>query len=104
MLGCTDLKAWMALCWKTVWKVDPLPLSVPESFVPEEVPEEPLEEGFDDEPQAASKTAAAITGTPIATIRRVGRRRTGGTPLGACAAPSIDRLPSERCLTVSSLV
>src|SRR5579863_4103128 len=25
----TDLKAAMADCWKTVWKVDPLPLSVP---------------------------------------------------------------------------
>jgi len=29
MPGSTDLKAWMAACWKTVWKVDPLALSVP---------------------------------------------------------------------------
>src|SRR5580704_8600855 len=29
MPGSTDLKAAMADSWKTVWKVDPLPLSVP---------------------------------------------------------------------------
>ena len=29
MLGSTDLKLEMACCWKTVWSVDPLPLSVP---------------------------------------------------------------------------
>src|SRR5215470_14499334 len=26
----TDLKPWMAACWKLVWNVDPLPFSVPE--------------------------------------------------------------------------
>src|SRR5580693_9717887 len=29
MPASTDLKAAMADCWKTVWNVDPLPLSVP---------------------------------------------------------------------------
>src|ERR1700735_1593947 len=29
MPGSTDLKAAMADCWKTVWNVEPLPLSVP---------------------------------------------------------------------------
>jgi hypothetical protein len=41
MLGCTDLKAAMALCWYTVWKVDPLPLTVPESLVAGAVVGEP---------------------------------------------------------------
>jgi hypothetical protein len=31
-LGWTDLKLWMAVCWKVSWNVDPLPLSVPESL------------------------------------------------------------------------
>jgi hypothetical protein len=30
MPGSTDLKAEMADSWKTVWKVDPLPFSVPD--------------------------------------------------------------------------
>src|SRR3974390_168267 len=29
MLGWTDLKFWIAVCWKTSWNDDPLPLSVP---------------------------------------------------------------------------
>jgi hypothetical protein len=32
MLGWTDLKLWIAVCWYTVWNVDPLPLSVPLSW------------------------------------------------------------------------
>src|SRR5947209_7459295 len=32
MLGWTDLKLAMAVCWKVSWNVDPLPLSVPESL------------------------------------------------------------------------
>lgn len=34
MLGWTALKDWMAASWKGVWKVDPLPLSEPESLAP----------------------------------------------------------------------
>jgi hypothetical protein len=57
----TDLKLAMASCWKVVWKVDPLPLSVPESAAL-------LDEGLlppdgelllDEELQAAIDKAAA---------------------------------------------
>jgi hypothetical protein len=93
MFGCTDLKAAIALCWKTVWKVEPLPLTVPESLVLEEVVGEPGEAAVvgepgeavvleDDDllllPQAASKRAPVRSGSPTARIRRVRRRCAGG--------------------------
>jgi hypothetical protein len=81
MFGCTDLKAWMALCWKTVWKLDPLPLTVPESLVLAAVVGEPgaavpgaaVVEELDlwELPQAVTKRASAqIAGRVVRTSRR----------------------------------
>jgi hypothetical protein len=109
MFGCTDLKAAIALCWYTVWKVEPLPLRVPESLVLDAEVGEPGAAVVLDEdewellPQAASKRAAARSGDPTARIRCVRRRGIGGAPLRASAVRWIDRYPSERCFTVSSL-
>jgi hypothetical protein len=96
MFGCTDLKAAMALCWKTVWKLDPLPLTVPESLVAgAELGEvgDPGEAVVVDEVddlelllQAASKRPAIRSGSPIARIRWGRRRGIGGAPLRACTA------------------
>ncbi len=54
----------MALCWKTVWKVDPLPLSVPESLVVAAVVGDP----------AAAVPGAAV----VAGARRLGAAAAGG--------------------------
>jgi hypothetical protein len=63
MLGWTDLKLWMAVCWKVSWKVDPLALSVPLRLLDEEPPPEELL----DELQAASDKAIAVRAAPAIT-------------------------------------
>src|SRR5271157_2879674 len=65
MLGCTDLKDEMAVSWKVVWNVDPLPLSVPESLAP-------LLAGVDeelDEEHAARPRAVATAAAPTIATR-----------------------------------
>jgi hypothetical protein len=69
MLGWTDLKLWMAVCWKVSWNVEPLPLSVPES--PELLLLEPPEP---DDEQAATNTAVVARASP-AVVNRWMRRR-----------------------------
>jgi hypothetical protein len=113
MFGCTDLKAAMALCWKTVWKVDPLPLTVPESLVlgadvgaAGEAVVVAVVVAEDDLlllPHAANKRPAARIGSPTARIRGGRRRGVGGAPGCTGAGRWIDKYPSERFLTVSSL-
>jgi hypothetical protein len=82
----TDLKAAMADCWKTVWKVDPLPLSVPLRLasllaaagalvVPVDVLL--LDDGLDEEHAAR---ATAQTASPAVVTRRLRRRCISGTP------------------------
>ena len=63
----TDLKLWMAVCWKVSWNVDPLPLSVPE------LPE-PLPEPLPDDEQAATNKAIEARASP-AVVNRCLRRR-----------------------------
>src|ERR1700761_4586208 len=74
-LGSVDLMAWMAACWKVVWKVDPLAFSVPETAAGALLladaladallldPPEPLP---DDEQAATSATAARLTPPAVA--------------------------------------
>jgi hypothetical protein len=82
----TDLKAAMADCWKTVWKVDPLPLSVPlrlallaaagALLVPADVLLL-LDDELDEEHAAR---ATAQTANPAVVTRRLRRRCISGTP------------------------
>src|SRR5271165_3904636 len=78
MLGCTDLKDEMAVSWKVVWNVDPLPLSVPESLAPllaDALPVAellPLLAGVDeelDEEHAARPRAVATAAAPTIATR-----------------------------------
>jgi hypothetical protein len=83
----TDLKAAMADCWKTVWKVDPLPLSVPLRLallladavelllVPADVLL--LDDELDEEHAAR---ATAQTASPAVVTCRLRRRCISGTP------------------------
>jgi hypothetical protein len=79
----TDLKAAIAASWNVSWKVDPLPLSVPERF--ELLPDvDPLplgaEEVVDEELQAAASRAVAARATPTVVARLVRRSRMLYTP------------------------
>ena len=61
----------MAACWKTVWNVDPLPLSVPlrAALLDEDgllLDEDPL---LPEDPQAATKETAAAVASPTVVAR-----------------------------------
>jgi len=82
----TDLKAAMADCWKTVWKVDPLPLRVPlrlalllaaagALLLPADVLL--LDDELDEEHAAR---ATAQTASPAVVTCRLRRRCISGTP------------------------
>ena len=71
----TDLKAWMAACWKVSWNVDPLALSVPdraalldEDELPDEDPPPP------EDPHAATIEAIATAARPVVVTRWMRRR------------------------------
>ena len=71
----TDLKAWMAACWKVNWNVDPLALRVPEraALLDEdellaEDPPPPEDE------QAATNEAIATVAIPTVAARWIRRR------------------------------
>ena len=72
----TDLKAWMAACWKVSWNVDPLAFRVPDRA--ELLPEEPLELEEDPLPpedeQAATNEAIATVAIPTVAARWMRRR------------------------------
>jgi hypothetical protein len=75
MFGWTDLKDEIAVSWKVSWNVDPLPLSVPESFEllpPDEEPP-PDEVVLDEELHAAASRAVAARATPTVVARLVRR-------------------------------
>src|ERR1700733_12963337 len=85
MPASTDLKAAMADCWKTVWNVDPLPLSVPlrlalllaagALLVPADVLL--LDDELDEEHAAR---ATAQTASPAVVTCRLRRRCISSTP------------------------
>ena len=85
MPGSTDLKAAMADCWKTVWNVDPLPLSVPlrlALLLADAVELLPahvllLDDELDEEHAAR---ATAQTASPAVVTCRLRRRCISGTP------------------------
>jgi hypothetical protein len=94
MPGWTDLNAEMAACWKVVWNVEPLALSVPlsaallldeddELVVGDELPVEEDEEL--DEEQAARVSAVATTATPAVAARCLRRRCISGFSLWVLA-------------------
>jgi hypothetical protein len=64
----TDLKAWMAACWKVSWNVDPLAFRVPERAAllldADEPPEDPLPP---EDPQAATNEAIAAASPTVVT-------------------------------------
>src|ERR1700760_3505143 len=68
MLGWTDLKFWIACCWKVSWNVEPLPLSVPDR---PELPPDPL---LPLDEQAAVNEVMATRATPAAAKRWTRRR------------------------------
>src|SRR6202040_2908072 len=82
----TDLKAEMADCWKTVWNVEPLPLSVPLTLellaaagallLP--VDALLLDDELEEEEHAARATAQ--TASPAVVTCRLRRRCISGTP------------------------
>src|SRR5580658_6549679 len=85
MPASTDLKAAMADCWKTVWNVDPLPLSVPLRLgllladAVELLPVDALllDDELDEEHAAR---ATAQTASPAVVTCRLRRRCISGTP------------------------
>ena len=86
MLGWTDLKDWMDASWKGVWKVDPLPLSEPESLavLPPLLDEELLPDAgvLDElELQAARAKAIATRETPAVVTPLTRTRCIFDTPL-----------------------
>jgi hypothetical protein len=85
----TVLKLAMAVCWKTVWNVDPLPLSVPlraaldEDEPPAGVEPPPPLAGVDeelDEEHAARARAVATAATPTVATRCLRPSGISGTP------------------------
>src|SRR5580704_17154274 len=83
----TDLKAAMADCWKTVWKVDPLPLSVPlrlalllEAAGALLVPADVLLLLDDELDEEHAARATAQTASPAVVTCRLRRRCISGTP------------------------
>src|SRR5580700_7936911 len=78
MPASTDLNAAMADCWKTVWKVDPLPLSVPLRLLADAVE---LLLVLDDElEEEHAARATAQTASPAVVTCRLRRRCISGTP------------------------
>ncbi|HJY69811.1 MAG TPA: hypothetical protein VJ254_24075 [Streptosporangiaceae bacterium] len=88
MPASTDLKAAMADCWKTVWKVDPLPLSVPlrlELLLADAVelllvPVDALLLLDDELDEEHAARATAQTASPAVVTCRLRRRCISGTP------------------------
>jgi hypothetical protein len=82
MPGSTALKAEMADSWKTVWKVDPLPLSVPLRAPALDAGALPvLVDGLlDDELEEHAARAAATTTSPALMTGCLPRRCISGTP------------------------
>ncbi len=86
MPASTDLKAAMADCWKTVWKVDPLPLSVPLTFELLAVagallvPVDALLLLDDELEEEHAARATAQTASPAVVTCRLRRRCISGTP------------------------
>jgi hypothetical protein len=81
MPDCTDLKAWMAACWKVSWNVDPLALRVPERAAllgEDEPPEDPLPP---EDPQAAASEAIAAAAIPTVVMRWMRRRCMSKDPI-----------------------
>jgi|SRR5580704_12212155 hypothetical protein len=87
MPASTDLKAAIADCWKTVWKVDPLPLSVPlrlalllaaAGALVLPVDALLLDDELEEEEHAARATAQ--TASPAVVTCRLRRRCISGTP------------------------
>jgi hypothetical protein len=73
MCGWTDLKAWMAACWKVSWNVDPLPVRLPLRFPGALVPAGLVAPEGDWVvvllPHAARATAASTAAAPAAAER-----------------------------------
>jgi hypothetical protein len=103
MPGWTDLNAEMAACWKAVWNVEPLALSVPLSaallldeddalLAGDEVPVEEDGEELDEE-QAARVSAVATTATPAVAARCLRRCGISGFSLWVLAISGRDRRP-----------
>jgi hypothetical protein len=85
MPASTDLKAAMADCWKTVWKVDPLPLSVPLRLLADAVelllvPVDALLLLDDELEEEHAARATAQTASPAVVTCRLRRRCISGTP------------------------
>jgi hypothetical protein len=92
----TDLKAWMADCWKVSWNVDPLALSVPERLELLLDEDELLlgdELLLPDEPQAASDKPNATTATPAVVTPWMRTRFISDTPLLVTHRASPQGLP-----------
>jgi hypothetical protein len=85
MLGWTDLKLEIAVCWKVSWNVDPLPLSVPLRLeLAADADALPLDDVLllvDDEldEEHAARATAQIASPAVVTCR-LGRRCISGTP------------------------
>jgi hypothetical protein len=85
MLGWTDLKLEIAVCWKVSWKVDPLPFRVPLRLelladadpLPVVAGALLVDEELDEEHAAR---ATAQTASPAVVTCRLGRRCISGTP------------------------
>jgi len=71
MPGWTDLKLWMAVCWKVSWNVDPLALRVPERAALVLVEEVLGVELVDEDPHAAARRAVATRTTPVVVTRLI---------------------------------
>jgi hypothetical protein len=85
MPASTDLKAAMADCWKTVWNVDPLPLSVPLRLLADAVelllvPVDALLLLDDELEEEHAARATAQTASPAVVTCRLRRRCISGTP------------------------
>src|SRR5690348_6917225 len=85
MLGWTDLKLWIAVCWKTSWNDDPLPLSVPLSWALLLDADALLLDDalllLDDElDEEHAASATATIASPAVVTCRLGRRCISGTP------------------------
>jgi hypothetical protein len=98
----TVLKLAMAVCWKTVWNVDPLPLSVPlRAALDDELPAAGLllppaaaDEELDEE-HAARDRAVATTATPTVVTCCLRRRCISGTPYGVICLLGRDEQPGR---------
>jgi hypothetical protein len=89
MPGSTDLKAEMADSWKTVWRVEPLPFSVPLRLVllladavalPLLVDVLLLDDELDELDEEHAARATAKTASPAVVTCRLRRRCISGTP------------------------